>query len=70
MTDKPFRTPQTGALWGKLKPLAREKRHEPTRAENILWQRLRRHQLAGFQFRRQHAIGRFIVDFSARPLIW
>jgi very-short-patch-repair endonuclease len=60
---QPFKTPQTGELWGKLKPLAREKRHEPTQAENSLWQRLRRHQVAGFQFRRQHTIDRFIVDF-------
>jgi very-short-patch-repair endonuclease len=60
---QPFKTPQTGELWGKLKPLAREKRHEPTQAENTLWQCLRRHHLAGFQFRRQHAIDRFIVDF-------
>ncbi len=60
---QPFKTPQTGELWGKLKPLVREKRHGPTLAENVLWQRLRRQQMAGFQFRRQHAIERFIVDF-------
>jgi very-short-patch-repair endonuclease len=59
---QPFRTPQTGRLWEKLKPLARQKRHEPTDAENRLWQKLRRDQL-GFHFRRQHAIERFIVDF-------
>jgi very-short-patch-repair endonuclease len=51
------------ALWGKLKPLAREMRHEPTKAENCLWQAVRRHQIANAHFRRQHAIERFILDF-------
>ena len=37
-------------------------RKHPTPAENALWQRLRRRQL-GVKFRRQHAIGPFIVDF-------
>lgn len=65
MSDKqrPFRTPKTGELWGKLKPQARKMRHTPTAAENALWQRLRNHQVAGLHFRRQHSIDRFIVDF-------
>jgi very-short-patch-repair endonuclease len=50
-------------LWEKLKPLARQKRREPTAAENRLWQRLRNKQILGYKFRRQHAIDRFIVDF-------
>jgi len=50
-------------LWKKLKPIAREMRHEPTQAEDVLWQRLRHHQIAGAQFRRQHPVGPFIVDF-------
>ena len=57
------RTPKTGKLWGKLKPAARVMRHEPTGAEDVLWQRLRRDQIAGFHFRRQHAIDRYVVDF-------
>jgi very-short-patch-repair endonuclease len=57
--------PTSPGLWAKLKPLAREKRREPTEAEKRLWQRLRRKQL-GLRFRRQHAIGRFIVDFYCR----
>ncbi len=32
----------------------------------MLWQRLRRHQLSGLNFRRQHGIGQFIVDFYCR----
>lgn len=58
-----FRTPKTGTLWGRLKPGAQTMRHEPTEAENVLWQRLRRNQIAGHHFRRQHVIDRFIVDF-------
>jgi very-short-patch-repair endonuclease len=50
-------------LWEKLKPLAREKRHDPTPAESKLWSRLRGKNLGGAKFRRQHAIERFIVDF-------
>jgi len=34
-----------------------------TPAERRLWQHLRRKQLGGLRFRRQHPIGRFIVDF-------
>ncbi len=50
-------------LWAGLKPLARQMRRAPTSAEDALWQRLRRRQIAGMKFRRQHAIERFIVDF-------
>jgi very-short-patch-repair endonuclease len=53
----------TPELWEKLKPLARQKRKEPTHAEKLLWQHLRNRQLRGFKFRRQHSIERFIVDF-------
>ena len=42
---------------------ARELRREMTPAERKLWQRIHGKQLAGAQFRRQHAVGRFIVDF-------
>ncbi len=41
-------------------------RREPTAAENALWQKLRRKQLLGHKFRRQHTIDRFIVDFYSR----
>jgi len=56
-----WRTPPH--LWEKLKPLAREMRSHPTPAEDKLWQRLRKRQVLGFKFRRQHPIDRFIVDF-------
>lgn len=50
-------------LWHKLKPLARQMRKEPTGAEAKLWQFIRKRQIRGVQFRRQHAIERFITDF-------
>jgi len=34
-----------------------------TEAEQRLWQKLKRRQLAGMKFRRQQPIGPFIVDF-------
>ena len=42
---------------------ARELRKSPTDAERVLWQRLRRRQLASFKFRRQHSVGPYICDF-------
>ena len=59
--QSPFHTPPE--LWEKLKPLARQMRHEPTPAEDALWQRLRNRRVAGAKFRRQYSIERFIVDF-------
>src|SRR4051812_45104671 len=38
-------------------------RHEMTDAERRLWSLLRDRRLQGFKFRRQHAVGGFIVDF-------
>jgi very-short-patch-repair endonuclease len=42
---------------------SRRLRKDQTEVEKILWQRLRAKQLCGFKFRRQHPIGKFIVDF-------
>ncbi len=42
---------------------AKELRHQQTPAEARLWRHLRSKQLYGLKFRRQHPIGRFIVDF-------
>ncbi|MGA9397904.1 MAG: DUF559 domain-containing protein [Anaerolineaceae bacterium] len=42
---------------------ARELRAHATGAETYLWQLLRDRRLLGFKFRRQHPLGRFIVDF-------
>jgi very-short-patch-repair endonuclease len=42
---------------------ARELRSSATEPERRLWSMLRRKQLAGVRFRRQHTIGPYIVDF-------
>ena len=49
----------------------RHLRRNQTPAERALWQHLRRKQLGGLRFRRQHPIGRFVVDFycPARRLV-
>jgi very-short-patch-repair endonuclease len=43
---------------------ARDLRKNPTDPERVLWNRLRRRQLAGFKFRRQHSVGPYICDFA------
>jgi very-short-patch-repair endonuclease len=43
---------------------AKELRRAPTPAEAKLWLHIRGNQLNGHSFRRQHAIGPFITDFS------
>ena len=48
----------------RLSPLARSLRSNATSAERRLWQGLRRKQVAGFRFRRQVVLDRFIVDFA------
>jgi very-short-patch-repair endonuclease len=51
---------------------ARQLRQEQTPAETKLWRELRNRRLAGFKFRRQHPIDRFIVDFCCleqRPIV-
>jgi very-short-patch-repair endonuclease len=44
---------------------AHKLRQHPTEAESLLWHVLRMHQLDNIHFRRQHAIGPYIVDFCA-----
>jgi very-short-patch-repair endonuclease len=46
-----------------MRQRARKLRNEATEAERVLWERLRQRQLLGYKFRRQHPIGRYIVDF-------
>jgi len=41
----------------------RNLRQNPTNPEKIIWQKLRDRQIGEFKFRRQHNIGKFIVDF-------
>ena len=42
---------------------ARELRHTPTDTERAAWSLLRGVKFKGFKFRRQHALGRYFVDF-------
>ena len=42
---------------------ARQMRREPTKAEKLMWSKLRNRQLGDYKFRRQHLIGNYIVDF-------
>ena len=46
-----------------LRSYAKELRRKQTDAERVLWMRLRARQVNGLKFRRQHPIGRYIVDF-------
>jgi len=42
---------------------ARELRSRLTDAEQLLWYLLRSRRFCGYKFRRQHPVGRFILDF-------
>ncbi len=42
---------------------ARQLRSNMTPAEQELWKHIRRNQVDGFRFRRQHPVSRFILDF-------
>ncbi len=56
----------------KLKNTSRTLRKNMTDAERLLWSRIRRKQLKGYQFYRQKIIENYIVDFycpSARIII-
>ena len=46
-----------------LKPRRRELRTYGTSAEAALWNLLKKRQLRGRKFRRQHSVGRYILDF-------
>ena len=47
-----------------MRRYARSLRVNATDAERVLWSRLRRRQIAGFKFRRQHQVGLYICDFA------
>ena len=46
-----------------LKAVRRDLRNHATPAERALWQMLKGRQLSGRKFRRQHSVGRFVLDF-------
>ena len=47
----------------ELTGMARKLRKYPTDTEQHLWSHLRDKQIEGYRFRRQHPLGRYIVDF-------
>ena len=47
----------------RLKMHARKLKKNMTDVENLLWTKLRKKQLKGYQFYRQKIIGNYIVDF-------
>ncbi len=52
-----------------LKELARQLRNASTKAEIILWQKLKRKQLYGYDFDRQKPINNYILDFFCHELM-
>jgi very-short-patch-repair endonuclease len=53
----------------KLKERAKELRKNSTLSEVLLWNRLKRKQLKGYQFLRQKPIDNYIVDFFCPDLM-
>jgi very-short-patch-repair endonuclease len=54
---------QTWRVKPKMRDRARALRTQATRAEQIIWSKLRAHRLNGVGFRRQTPIGPYIIDF-------
>ena len=57
MPHNPAKLPEDLRTW------AREMRGSMTDAESLLWLLLRNRRIAGAKFRRQHPLGRFILDY-------
>ncbi|MGY3214927.1 leucine--tRNA ligase [Mucilaginibacter sp. HD30] len=57
-----YRETADPVYYEQLKDFSRSNRSDPTQAESILWQLLRKEQ-TGYKLRRQHAIDQFIADF-------
>lgn len=53
---------------GRLTPRARSLRQDGGLAEDRVWSRLRGGAVDGWKVRRQHPVGRFVVDFACIPL--
>jgi very-short-patch-repair endonuclease len=47
----------------QMRARARQLRRDATGPERVLWKLLRDRRLSGVKFRRQHAVGPYIVDF-------
>ena len=53
----------------KLKEFARQLRNNSTKTEILLWQKLKRKQLFGYDFHRQKPINNYILDFFCYELM-
>ena len=51
----------------RLKPIRQKLRNDSTRAEGLLWSKLKGKQL-GVKVRRQYSVGNFVLDFYAPKL--
>ena len=58
-----IRAKQSLEASANIKSKARELRNNPTPAEKKLWESLRKGQIIGLHFRRQHPYGIYILDF-------
>tara|TARA_R110002073_G_scaffold121737_4_gene264492 strand:+ start:6505 stop:6945 length:441 start_codon:yes stop_codon:yes gene_type:complete len=52
----------------RSRSFAKEMRRDLTNAEAILWAHLRKGQINGWRFRRQHPIGPYIADFACAKI--
>lgn len=50
-----------------LKQRRKDRRNNCTPAEAILWRALKGKKVLGVKFRRQHSVGRYILDFYTVP---
>ncbi|MFY9261265.1 MAG: DUF559 domain-containing protein [Gallionella sp.] len=46
------------------KAFSRQLRREMTDTEQFLWRHLRMRQVRGVKFRRQHPVGKYVLDFA------
>ena len=51
-----------------LKPVRKHLRNHTTSAEATLWTMIKNSQIGGNKFRRQHSIGKYVVDFYCPEL--
>ncbi|NUJ97378.1 endonuclease domain-containing protein [Candidatus Gracilibacteria bacterium] len=51
-----------------LKQTRKVLRKNQTKPEEIFWNKVRNKQFLGWKFRRQHSIGRYIMDFYCKEL--
>jgi very-short-patch-repair endonuclease len=51
-----------------MKERRRELRHNMTKAEAMLWSRIKKKQISGQRFLRQFSIGSYVVDFHCQQL--